>query len=183
MNEFGIERKMEFVDEKYEESSEARDALNREKFLVPTKIRAIKKTGGEDSSIPGDSQQLGPPMDGTPETNPLYMNGNSVYSGSDEAKYNGATNNNNNENIKQDGGEEYVEMTINEIINGKVRDNNNDNEIINGKVRDNNNDNEIINGKVRDNSNDNEIINGKVRDKSNDNEIINGKVRDKSSNR
>ncbi|KAI5714919.1 hypothetical protein M8J77_007537 [Diaphorina citri] len=98
--------------------AQKRDALNREKFWFRRDC-AIKKTGGEDSSIPGDSQQLGPPMDGTPETNPLYMNGNSVYSGSDEAKYNGATNNNNNENIKQDGGEEYVEMTINEIINGK----------------------------------------------------------------
>ncbi|KAI5693722.1 hypothetical protein M8J75_004461 [Diaphorina citri] len=98
--------------------AQKRDALNREKFWFRRDC-AIKKTGGEDSSIPGDSQQLGPPMDDTPETNPLYMNGNSVYSGSDEAKYNGATNNNNNENIKQDGGEEYVEMTINEIINGK----------------------------------------------------------------
>lgn len=76
--------------------AQRRDALRTEKFWFRRDC-AIKKSNTDT------------------EGDPLFMNGNAAY----ETKCNGTKNNNNNKGEQNTTEEEYVELSIHEIINGK----------------------------------------------------------------
>uniref|UniRef100_A0A8D8RA44 Glutamate--cysteine ligase n=1 Tax=Cacopsylla melanoneura TaxID=428564 RepID=A0A8D8RA44_9HEMI len=84
--------------------AQKRDALKTEKFWFRRDC-AFNTNGPDGTTVPPDTDERPQATEG----NPMFMNGNGIHCDNE-------TNNNNSSSNEK---EEYVEMTINEIINGK----------------------------------------------------------------